>query len=102
MAMKMPVSRFVNESSQAGGYLPARAANALLIDCTTARHLLASALGRSRSEIDDNQLLDDLIEDSLVREVIVMEMEDFVGHEVDRARFCRARTVRDLAALLVE
>jgi acyl carrier protein len=71
-----------------------------LVDCASVKHFLARTLGRSRDEIADDQRLDDLIEDSLVREVIVMEMEDFLGREIDRNRFCRAATVRELAALM--
>lgn len=100
--MKMPVSGFAHGPALEAGAVTARNANAFLIDCTAIRHLLARALGRSRSEIDDNQALDELIEDSLVREVIVMEMEEFLGREIDRTRFCRAKTVRDLAFMLVE
>ncbi len=102
MAMKMPVSGIAHAPAIDGAAISARSANALLIDCTTMRHLLANALGRARSEIDDNQALDELIEDSLVGEVIVMEMEDFLGREIDRKRFCRAKTVRDLAFMLAE
>lgn len=95
MAMKMPVSEsarnFVADGSAAAN---------LQTDCSTTRYLLATTLGRSRSEIEDHQTLDDLIEDSLVREAVILDLEDFLGREIDRRQFCRAKTVSDLAKLL--
>jgi acyl carrier protein len=69
-------------------------------DCSAARHVLAGALGIPRSLIGDQELLSALIEDSLVREVVIMQAEDYLGHEIERDRFCRLRTVSDLAAFL--
>jgi acyl carrier protein len=95
MAMKMPVSGNVRKFFPEAG----AAANSQT-DCTTARHLLAATLGRTRSEIGDHQPLDDLIEDSLIREAVILDMEDFLGREIDRRQFCRAKTVSDLAKML--
>jgi acyl carrier protein len=97
MAMKMPVSGIVRKLVPGAGI--AAAANSQT-DCTTARHLLAATLGRTRSEIGDNQPLDDLIEDSLIREAVILDLEDFLGREIDRRQFCRAKTVSDLAKML--
>jgi len=97
MAMKMPVSE--NARKLGPETRAATAANSQA-DCTTARHLLATTLGRTGSEIDDHQPLDDLIEDSLVREAVILDIEDFLGREIDRRQFCRAKTVRDLAKML--
>jgi acyl carrier protein len=95
MAMKMPVSGNIhNFASEVGAVANSQT------DCTTARHLLAITLGRTRSEIDDHQPLDDLIEDSLVREAVILDIEDFLGREIDRRQFCRAKTVSDLAKML--
>jgi acyl carrier protein len=97
--MKMPVSGNVRK------FFPeAYAAHDATVrsptDCSTARHLLATTLGRSRSEIEDHQPLEDLIEDSLVREAVILDLEDFLGREIDRRQFCRAKTVSDLAKML--
>jgi acyl carrier protein len=70
------------------------------LDCASARHVLAGALNIPRSQIGDHQLLSTLIDDSLMREVVIMQAEDFLGHEIERARFCRLETVSDLAALM--
>jgi acyl carrier protein len=70
------------------------------LDCACARLVLAGALNIARSQIGDRQLLSTLIEDSLMREVVIMQAEDFLGHEVERDRFCRLETVTDLAEFL--
>jgi acyl carrier protein len=102
MAMKMPLTGIVARPATPLDALYGAAAVTGLVDCTPVKHFLARTLGRSRDEIADDQPLDDLIEDSLVREVIVMEMEDFLGREIDRNQFCRAATVRELAALMTQ
>jgi acyl carrier protein len=99
MAMKVPVSGFMSKFVPGSGAAMGTPANSQT-DCTTARHLLATTLGRSRSEIEDHQPLDDLIEDSLVREAVILDLEDFLGREIDRRQFCRAKTVSDLARLI--
>jgi acyl carrier protein len=70
------------------------------LDCASARHVLAGALKIPRAQIGDQQLLSTLIDDSLMREVVIMQAEDFLGHEIERDRFCRLKTVSDLAALM--
>lgn len=70
------------------------------LDCASARLVLAGALNIARSQIGDLQLLSTLIVDSLMREVVIMQAEDFLGHEIERDRFCRLQTVSDLAALM--
>lgn len=69
-------------------------------DCSSARRVLAGALNIAVAQIGDHQLLFTLIEDSLMREVVIMQAEDFLGHEIERDRFCRLQTVSDLAALM--
>jgi acyl carrier protein len=69
-------------------------------DCGAARHVLAGALNIPRSAVSDNQLLSTLIEDSLMREIVIMRAEDYLGQEIDRAHFLRLQTVSDLAALM--
>jgi hypothetical protein len=69
-------------------------------DCRAARHVLAGALNIPPSAMSDYQLLSTLIEDSLVREIVIMQAEDYLGHEIDRARFRCLDTVCDLAAFL--
>ena len=71
-------------------------------DYETARRLLANSLGLNWSEISDSQPLGELIEDSLIGETVIMDIEDYLGHEIDRAQFCKASTVQDLAAMLTE
>ena len=100
MAMKLPMTQRAHAAAPPVSAM-ARPSNVVpQTDCMTARRLLANTLGRSWAEISESQPLDELIEDSLVRETIIMEMEDFLGLEIDRARFCKAKTVQDLAALM--
>jgi acyl carrier protein len=99
MAMKMPVSASLSKSGLPDS-LNLGEARSARVDCSTARHLLANTLGRSRSEIADHQRLEELIEDSLVRETVILEFEDFLGREIDRKQFCRAKTVGDLAKII--
>jgi acyl carrier protein len=94
MATKMPAFQAWGETAAP------HAASTSAVDCATARHLLANTLGRSRSEISDHQALEELIEDSLVREAVILDFEDFLGREVDRKAFCKAKTVSDLAKLI--
>jgi acyl carrier protein len=100
MAMKMPVSGLARQPTIPLSLMGQLIAAPAKIDCTAVRQILARTLGRSQFEITDHQLLDELVEDSLVREAVIMDLEDFAGRELSRERYCQAKTVRDLAELL--
>jgi acyl carrier protein len=69
----------------------------LMVEHSDARRVLANATGISPDCIFARTRLEDLIADSLVMEVVVIELEDFLGREADRAAVRKLETVEDLA-----
>jgi acyl carrier protein len=72
------------------------------VDCADARLMLANATGISPECIFARTRLEDLIGDSLVLEVVVCELEEFLWIEADRERLWRLETVEDLARHMLE
>ncbi|WOC14648.1 acyl carrier protein [Pseudochrobactrum sp. MP213Fo] len=66
-----------------------------------AKKLLSGCLFIPEEHIDENAELSSLAEiDSLTFELIVMELEKRLGHEVDPIALLEMRSVKDIATLL--
>ena len=66
-----------------------------------AKEILSGCLFVPKEKIDDNATLGELGElDSLGFEMIVLEIEKVLGHEVDPMQLLEMRSVKDLAQLL--
>jgi acyl carrier protein len=76
---------------------PAAARKAPGIEHADAMQVLANATGISRNCIFARTRLEDIIGDSLVMEVVVLELEEFLGREADRAALRKLETVEDLS-----
>jgi acyl carrier protein len=72
------------------------------VNCSAARHILAAATDVSADRIFALTRLEDIISDSLVMEVVVCELEEFLGSEADRTALWRLDTVEDLARYMIE
>ncbi len=64
------------------------------------KRILSRVLDVSVSTISDDLPIDTLVTDSLIFEIMAMELEDFLGQEIDRLELLRAKTVTSLARLL--
>jgi acyl carrier protein len=72
------------------------------VNCSAARHILAAATDVSADRIFALTQLEDIISDSLVMEVVVCELEEFLCVEADRTALWKLDTVEDLARHIVE
>jgi acyl carrier protein len=75
--------------------VPRRTAAA--VNCAAARSILAEATGVSADLIFALTRLEDIIGDSLVMEVVVLELEQYLGCEADRTALWTLETVEHLA-----
>jgi acyl carrier protein len=90
-------SSLAHPSIAAAPRLPAAAVN-----CAAARHILAAATGVAVELIFAPTRLEDIIGDSLVMEIVVCELEEYLGVEADRAALWKLETVEDLARFMLE
>ncbi len=67
------------------------------VNCAAAKHILAAATGVSAALIFAPTRLEDIIGDSLVMEIVVLELEEYLGCDADRSALWRLETVEDLA-----
>jgi acyl carrier protein len=81
---------------------PAPRSSSAPVSCAAARHILAAATDVVADRIFALTRLEDIISDSLVMEVVVMELEEFLGCEPDRAALWKLETVEDLARHMFE
>lgn len=66
-----------------------------------AKQLLSDCLFIPEEHIDENAEINSLTEiDSLTFELIVIELEKRIGHEVDPVTLLEMRSVKDIAVLL--
>ena len=72
------------------------------VNCAAARRILAAATDVPTERIFALTRLEDIISDSLVMEVAVLEIEEFLGCEADRAALWKLENVEDLARLMLE
>jgi acyl carrier protein len=72
------------------------------VNCAAARHILAAATGVAAELIFALTRLEDIISDSLVMEIVVCELEEYLGVEADRAALWKLETVEDLARFMLE
>lgn len=72
------------------------------VNCAAARHILAAATDVAAERIFALTRLEDIVSDSLVMEVVVLELEEFLGCEADRAALWKLETVEDLARHMLE
>ena len=71
-------------------------------NCAAARHILAAATNIPADRIFALTRLEDIVSDSLVLEIVVCELEEYLGIEADRAALWKLETVEDLARHLLE
>ncbi len=74
---------------------PRRTAEA--VNCAVARRVLAAATGVSADLIFAPTRIEDIVSDSLVMEVVVLELEEYFGCDADRTALWGLETVEDLA-----
>ncbi len=72
------------------------------VNCAAARHILAAATDIPANRIFALTRLEDIISDSLVMEIVVCELEEYLGIEADRTALWKLETVEDLARHMPE
>jgi acyl carrier protein len=72
------------------------------VNCAAARHILAAATGVAAELIFAPTRLEDIVSDSLVMEIVVCELEEYLGCEAHRAALWKLETVEDLARHMLE
>ena len=72
------------------------------VDCAAARRIVAAATDVSPARIFASTRLADLVGDSLLMEVLILELEEYLGCEADRAALLGVETVADLSRFMNE
>lgn len=72
------------------------------LNCAAAKRILAAAAGVPAERIDALTRLEGIVGDSLMMELVVLELEEYSGVEADRIALWKLETVEDLARHMLE